>query len=147
LKSKYANKGKKLEGELKTHLQALTSKKDFWWTEFSDSYTAQGRPMPRVLSDFLCVWKGTPIAIEAKESSVPSLHYKKRLKQLGRIYRFTMAGGKGYFVVKHKGEYYLLDIRKVYDYKYKYSRKSYPFTSEGMKFKNLKELLNEVIKD
>jgi len=145
LRHKNSRLGKDFEAEIEGVLKSFSSNKEFWWTQFSDSYTARGTPMPAVLSDFLCCYKGRHTAIEAKESKEPSLHYKKRMKQLGRMYRYTLAGNEAYFIVKHKNKYYPLDSRVVYAYRKKHQRKSFPFVKECKSYKDLKKLLKEIL--
>ena len=144
-KNPQAHRGKNFEAETEALLTKFAKRATFFFMSLNDTYRAQGARLPSVLSDFLCQCPKGAVALECKESIEPYLNYKKRMKQLGRLYKFARAGGKAFFLVRHKDLTYALDVLKVWKYKKNNKRKSYPFKDLHRGYRDFEKLLRRIL--
>ena len=134
----------KLESHLRKELSRL--KKSLKTVDFLRLYdSASGRNyIPKQPADFLIFSSGFTVAVECKESKSTSIPLQ-RLTQLPRLLRLRYAGVECFFLIEHKGNYYVLDVEEIKEYADNSKRKSYPFTVELKAFDTLHTALEHIL--
>ena len=107
--------GKSTEKKVTSCLKKLMEDPDWWFHRFPDAAVCRGR-IPKQPADYLVMYRGVPALIEVKECESFTSIPKSRLTQLAKMKRFTMAGGRGLFLIshpKHEWQWRYFTVQKV----------------------------------